>query len=542
MRKRIVWVWMILLLVSLSCKALQPGGSQPDAVTQVPGQSESFDGQQDKSATDRATPTLQSSKGRPTSTTEPGPPQPVESLPTSTEEPAATQTPLATSKPTLEAPALAGAVGETSIADDYAPELGNTGYDVLDYTIRMALDPSRVEIPAARVTIEAAAALDDLSQFSLDFIGFEIDELTVNQESAYYERQGRKLVVSLDRPLANGEAFMLEVAYHGIPAFEASAYVPFEDHTGMFFVSNLNRLYVVSEPDGSRYWFPCNDHPRDKATFRFEITVPENLVGVANGRLVDTFTEAPNAFPDGRAGDRYVWVEDHPMATYLATVAVGDYVRVEGTSPGGVPLRSYVFANQKAQMEALTPVIGEAVDWMSEHFGPYPFDEFGYVTVNGLGGALENQTMVVLGSLDEQVMIHELAHMWFGDWVSLDSWGDMWRNEGFATYLTALWFARDDKSVLDAQLRSWQMAFDGRSLYPLNDPDPANLFGMESYYGGALLVHALREEIGDEAFFAGLRSYIELYGGGAASPEDFKAEMERAAGRDLSGFFDKWLK
>lgn len=439
-------------------------------------------------------------------------------------------------------PILVGEVGAMSIGDTYIPELGNGGYDVAEYDIRVTIDPKVSEIAQALVLIHAVATTDNLARFSLDFIGFEIDELLVNQVPVYYERLPRKLIITLEQPLSLGENFTIDIEYHGAPVFEPSPYVPFSDHVGLLFRNDLGRMFVVSEPDGARYWFPCNDHPIDKALFRFEVTVPENLVGIANGRLVDTFTELPNAFPDGRAGDRYVWQADFMMATYLATVVVGDYVRVEGVSPQGVPLRSYVFANQRSEMEALTPLIGEAVDWFSELLGPYPFDEFGYVTVNGFSGALETQTMVVTGTLNEEVLIHELAHMWFGNWVSLDSWGDMWRNEGFATYLAALWMTRDDPGEMESQVRRWRLMLGPDPVYPLNDPEPGRLFSLTSYYGGALLVDDLRLTMEDEAFYRGLNSYLERFGGSVASPEDFQAEMELASGIDLDSFFAQWLR
>ena len=542
MKKPILFLFTILIFLSLSCNALRPGGIRQITPTPSASPSTPTGGPPPLAGSDTPLPT---SLARADEVTPPRAAAPTHTPipPTATRRPTrARPTATATSGPAVSAPPLAGQVGEPTIGDPYIPELGNAGYDVLHYALQITLDPAQVYVPAAAITLTAASTLEALGRFSLDFIGFNIDALKVNGQDAYWERADGKLIVSPPAPLGLAETFTVEVIYHGEPVSSPSPYVPFDDHLGLVFRTGLNRLYVISEPDGARYWFPCNDHPRDKATFRFEVTAPQGLVGIANGVLVDTAAAVPNAFPNGRAGDRFTWEENHPMATYLATAAVGDYVRVEGVSPQGVKLRSYVFPNQRPQMEMLTPTIGEALDWMSELFGPYPFDEFGFVTVNGLGGALETQDMVILGALNEEVMIHELAHMWFGDLVSLDSWGEMWRNEGFATYITALWFARDDPGALDATVRNWERAFEGRDLYPLDDPPPPSLFGLQSYYGGALMVHALRGEIGDEAFFNGLRSYLQRYADSAASDAQFQEEMEAAAGRSLDDFFARWIK
>ena len=152
--------------------------------------------------------------------------------------------------------------------------------------------------------------------------------------------------------------------------------------------------------------------------------------------------------------------------------------------------------------------------------------------------------MVLLstGMLDEQVVIHEMAHMWFGDWVSLDSWGEMWRNEGFATYISFMWEFRDDREGLELMMEGIRASLEDEGDFPpLRNPEPRDLFSGYTYIGGALMVHELRQEMGDEAFIDGLQKYFETYGGGTASDEQFIAIMEEASGKDLTNFFDEWL-
>jgi aminopeptidase N len=180
---------------------------------------------------------------------------------------------------------------------------------------------------------------------------------------------------------------------------------------------------------------------------------------------------------------------------------------------------------------------------MAERLGPYPFEAFGFVLVSGLGGALETQTMVVLDrdGLSENILAHELAHHWFGDWVSLHSWGEMWRSEGFATYLAEAWLQRDDPAELAATFAP-AIERGRQGPFPLRNPPSHMLFGGPIYEEGATLVAELRQTMGDEAFFAGLRAYFQRYGGSAASDADFQAVMEEAAGHPLDAVFMRWLE
>ncbi|MBI3160833.1 MAG: M1 family metallopeptidase [Chloroflexi bacterium] len=422
-----------------------------------------------------------------------------------------------------------------SIGDPYAAELGNLGYDVQRYTLALRLDPARPRWVCGTVTIEARAT-ETIDEFALDFIGFALQSLQVNGEEAEYYRTAGKMVIGLDTPLASGEAFEVRVTYSGQTKQVQSRFVPFEESLGLFFPSDEN-LYALSEPDGSRYWFPSNDHPRDKALFRFEITTPAGLMATANGLLQDEITEDD--------ATTWVWEHAYPMATYLATVSVGDYVEVQNEVVNGVTLRSYATPGSESLLVEELERTADAISWLEDMVGPYPFEAYGYVTVESGGVTLETQTLVTLSTfmIDEAVLVHELAHMWFGNWVSLDSWGQMWRNEGFATYFEYMWGYRDDPQTFDSEMDLLVQTFKISSGYePLNDLSPANLFGYESYVKGAALLHALRQEVGDTAFFDGLRLYLERFGGGTASDADFIAVMEETSGRSLDNFFQHWLE
>jgi aminopeptidase N len=431
--------------------------------------------------------------------------------------------------------------GGQSIGDPYAPELGNTGYDVRHYTLQLALDPA-VRYAAGVTTIEAVATLDQIGRLSLDFAGFTIESITVDGVTAVYNREGDKLLVDLPQPLPVDTLFSLVITYAGEPEQRPSPYLGMVENLGLIYPGQ-DSLFVLAEPDGARFWFPANDHPRDKATFRFELTAPAGYTAVANGRL--TGIREGESMADGRAAATFVWEHNYPMATYLAVAAVGHYERADGNRVGGVAWRDYVFPELRRDFDRATAVAGEAMAWMVEQFGPYPFDVYGHVTVYAPGVSMETQTMVMLSHqmLTEGTVIHELAHIWFGNWVSLDSWADMWRNEGFATYVTILWETRHDPEALELQMVALeQMVLERQSPYPLEQLPPELLFSFDSYLKGAVVVHRLRQEMGDEAFFAGLRHYFERYGGGTASHAQFQAVLEEAAGFSLDPFFNHWLR
>lgn len=422
-----------------------------------------------------------------------------------------------------------------SIGDPYAPALGNIGYDVTHYTLQMNLDPAVTHIEAT-VLIAGVVTMPNLAALSLDFVGFEVSEVLLNDQPVSFAQENDKLILFPALPLPENGLFVISVSYAGAPEKRPSPYVGFAASLGMSFV-NGESIYVLSEPDGSRFWFPNNDHPRDKATYRFELTVPTGLTAVANGLLIDQI--------DTETESTFIWEHNFPMASYLATVVVDELVRLESVSTNGVLLRHYVSPEAMAEFETAVATTDEAIGWMSERFGPYPFEAFGFVTADVSSVSLETQTMVLLANnmIGERTIMHELAHMWFGNWVSLDSWQQMWRNEGFATYVQLMWETQDDPEELALVMASFESAVEENGDdFPLGDPPPAQLFSFNTYFGGAVFVHALRQEVGDAAFFAGLQNYIATYGGGTASDAQFQEVMEDAYGQPLDDFFAAWLE
>jgi aminopeptidase N len=300
-------------------------------------------------------------------------------------------------------------------------------------------------------------------------------------------------------------------------------------------------IYVAGEPSGSQNWYPVNEHPSDKATYDFRITVEEPFVVAANGLLQDTIDE----------GDQvtYVWESAFPMSSYLVTLGIAEFDVETQEGPSGLTIRNYFGANIPEETRREFDVTPEMIAYFNEIFGPYPFEAFGVVVHDlDLGFALETQTLVVFGRsfVDEEVIAHELSHQWFGNNVGLANWKDIWLNEGFATYASWLWFEHDQGG---ASLASFipniyeYMVADGRDADQalIGDPGPDDLFSIGVYYRGALALHALRLELGDEDFFEILQTYYARFAGGNASIADFIAVAEEVSGQDLSAFFDAWL-
>lgn len=447
-------------------------------------------------------------------------------LPTPTTDVLATATPSPT--PSFQ-------TGGDSIGDPKAPELGNTGYDVQHYTLALMIDPE-TETISGTATIKAVAALPNLGRLSLDFSGPQISRLAVDGIEANHQRQGIKLFVDLPRPLAEDEPFTIVVAYAGHPQLVSSRYIPFLEG-GMHFVGGM--AFAASEPDGARAWFPCNDHPRDKALFRYEITVPRDYVVAANGQ--------PESPVEGETTTTFVWEHDSLMATYLATVAVGRYHVIKETAPNGIPLRHYVSAELEPAARELLTRTGDMMAFLEQYFGPYPFESYGHVVVPMSGTSLETQTMTlidagVVASGLEHIVVHELAHQWFGDSVSPASWADIWLNEGFAVYASWLWDEATSPQRLADQLDATEeSAWWDDPGEPLADPSAGNLFGFNSYNKGAWVLRMLRGQVGDKAFFDALRTYHERFKGGVASTAGFQAVVEEVAGQDLDWFFDQWV-
>ena len=428
-----------------------------------------------------------------------------------------------------------GGVGSSGLGDRFFPLAGNGGYDVEHYDLDLAWDPATGAL-RGEATLEATA-LQRLDRFDLDLRGFDVGAVVVNERPARFTRDGQELVVTPARRLERGDELTIVVRYRGVPATVIDP-----DGAVDGWIPTKDGAVVLSEPQGAPSWFPVNDYPTDKATFTVSVTVPSALTVLGNGLPDRPERHGPLT--------TYTWRERRPMAAYLATVAIGHYRVTTGATSSGLPIITGVDPALAADSAASLARTGEIVDWETSLFGPYPFESVGAIVVDApdVGYALETQTRPVFTfAVDDSTLVHELAHQWFGDSVSLATWPEMWLNEGFATYVEWLWSERDGgpspQQIADQTYASipaddpfWSIAPGPATL-----PDPTELFGAPVYLRGALTLQALRTKIGDETFFRLLRRWAQSNRDGNVTTREFVALAEKLSGRDLGALFRVWL-
>ena len=423
-----------------------------------------------------------------------------------------------------------GAVG---VGDVFYPDLGNGGYDALDYTIDLSVDVASNVL--AGTTTMVARATQTLNAFNLDLFGLEVLDVTLNGRPARYNRSGAELTVT---PLANIAAdsrFTSTVRYRGTPTVVSDAGIP---RIPLGWQKQITGTFVVSEPSGAMNWYPVNNHPRDKASYTFRITVPGPYQVAANGVLVDRFDAANGA-------STWIWRMAQPMASYLATVHIGLYDVETSAGPRGLPIRNYFPMTTPGFTRRQFDKTAEMIAFMEEKVAPYPFDEYGVVLLTSDSTwALETQTLSIFGArgAGEDTIFHELAHQWFGDNLTPAQWQDTWLNEGFATYYSALWQERTrGKAYFESVMRSHYNTMAGARLGPPYVREVDQLFGGSVYLRGALTLHALRVMVGETNFDRTMREYYKRYQGGVASTEDFLATVTEVAGAAPSAALRPWI-
>jgi aminopeptidase N len=429
------------------------------------------------------------------------------------------------------AQAAAFAPGSAGLGDPFFPLAGNGGYDVSNYSLTLDYTPSTNQLVGTAVI--TARATQNLSRFDLDLRGFSITELRVNGAAATYVRDGQELVITPSAGLVQGKTFTVTVGYLGTPTV-----VTDPDQSIEGWVPTDDGAFVVGEPQGSPAWYPVNDNPRDKATFDFKVTLPAGLTAMANGVLVSQSSSGGKS--------TWVWRESEPMAPYLATVTNGRFDLTVTKLANGVT--SYVAVDPQLAKGQVLSKLPEAVNFYSSIYGPYPFNAVGAIVDSAkvVGYSLETQTKPNFPYVpDEATLVHELAHMWYGDSLTLTTWPDIWLHEGFATWSEWIWSEHEgNKSAAQwfKELYSTpakDTAFWGPAVASFSDP--AYLFNGTVYYRGAMTLEALREKIGDLAFFQLMRDWATRNRYENVTTPQFIALAEAESGRDLTRFFDVWI-
>ncbi|MFJ3905304.1 M1 family metallopeptidase [Streptomyces sp. NPDC090025] len=427
--------------------------------------------------------------------------------------------------------------GAPGIGDSYYPASGNGGYDVSHYDLRLKYQPSTDLLEGTATLL--ATTKQNLSRFNLD-LGLKVSEVRVNGRVAKFTASGdHELEVTPAAPLPKGTAVTVVVRYAGKPSevkiggWTAWARTP-------------DGAVAAQEPDSAVWWFPSNDHPLDKATFDVSVLVPDGTQAISNGTLQSQSSKL--------GWTRFNWRSDKPQATYLATLAVGKFDITTDTTANGLPvLNAYskdLGANAGAARASIERTT-EVAEWLESVYGPYPFSALGgYVPNVTSGFALETQTRPFYSprqfanGANVSVVVHELAHQWYGDSVSVADWKDIWINEGFARYSQWLWSEKEGEGTareLADYVFQTRAADDPFWTVKPGDPGADNQFDIAVYDRGALALQALRDEVGDEKFFAVLKGWPKRYAYGNAKVGDFVKYAEKVTGKPLAELFDTWL-
>ncbi|NHI16467.1 M1 family aminopeptidase [Microbacterium excoecariae] len=418
--------------------------------------------------------------------------------------------------------------------DPYTPRSGDGAIHVAHYDLDLDYRVASNRLQATATL--AGSAREETRTITLDLSGLAVRGVRVaGDPGATHTHRDRRLVVRLSRALAAGDEFSLAVTYGGSPKPRRSPW-------GTLGWEELDDgVIVASQPIGASTWFPCNDVPSDKATYRIAVTT-ESAYRVVAGDLVRRTVRG------GRT--RWEFAHENPTASYLVTVQIGRYRRrvvdLDGV-PGEILHPAGLAVRVGSDMRPLPDMMAA----FQRAFGPYPFPEYRVVvTPDDLEIPLEAQGTAIFGAghIDgrgtlTRLIAHELAHQWFGNAVGVAAWRHIWLNEGAACYAEWIWSEASGSYTAHENALGFHARLAGEPQdLAIADPGPAKMFDDRLYKRGALCLHALRITVGDDDFFRILSTWTSRYAGQAVVTGDFVALCEEVSGRGLGDFFDAWLE
>ncbi|MCE7010859.1 M1 family metallopeptidase [Kibdelosporangium philippinense] len=421
--------------------------------------------------------------------------------------------------------------GSDSAGDSYYPQDGNGGYDVADYNLKITYDPPTRQLTGKQQI--SARATHSLSSFNLDLHGLTVDSVRVDRRDATFSRTGDyELVIKPAKALRRGQNFTVEIAYHGSPTPISD---PALGDNGWQYTED-GGAFAAGEPKSATTWYPVNDTPRDKATFHLAVTVPDEWGVIAAGQERGTFKTS--------GGTTHVWAEETPTVPYMTTVGIDKWTFEHQKRADGTPIvNAYApgVPDSAKQAEARLP---EVLDFLESKFGKYPIDAAGGIFLSAdIGFSLETMSRPIYAGQagDIDTIVHENAHQWYGDSVAVESWRDVCLNECFASYAEWLWAEAKDNADLNANYaarvkRASEAFWNGK----LHDMGPGNEFTYV-YSKGPLMLHALRNYIGQPAFDTVLKTWPTVHRDGNANMQNFQRYAELLSRKNLKGFFDAWV-
>ncbi|MDB4877144.1 MAG: putative family peptidase [Gemmatimonadetes bacterium] len=424
-------------------------------------------------------------------------------------------------------------------------------FDVQDYAITLDLpDTGAVIHGNAVLTVARTAKADTLV---LDLLDLHVNGVTVDGRAVAFARGAATVAIPLPRKSGARPTYQVAVDYGGAVK---DGLIIRQDSAGRwtYFGDNF--------PDRARHWIPSIDHPSDKATVTWRVRAPAGRTVVANGTLVGTRT-----LRDDRGAERVEteWRESRPISVYLMVVAAAPLVEFDlGDTDCGlaelqrcVPQSVYVAPEQRAALPGPFGRAAEIIQFYSRLVGPFPYEKLAHLQSSTRFGGMENASAIFYsdrairrGTLHDDVVAHETAHQWFGDAVTEREWAHVWLSEGFATYFAALWTraARGDSAFrvemtgIRAAILADTTAVPKRPVIDTIETDYMSLLNRNSYNKGGFVLHMLREQVGERAFFDAIRAYYAKHRHSTALTDDLRAEMEHASKQSLGWFFDQWLR
>lgn len=427
-------------------------------------------------------------------------------------------------------------------ADPYIRGHGSTAYSVLRYELELDVRLAS-NLLQGRATL-MARALIPLTTVELDLVALRMDKATVNGERVVrHAHRGGKLRLTLPAPVDAGQEFSMEIRYGGNPA-------PATGRWGEVGWEELDDgVLVAGQPTGAPTWFPCNDRPSNKASYRITVTTDADYTVVCNGLMVS----------HTRKSSRETWVYEQsgPMATYLATIQIGRYKLFSlpaSDASKQIPVRIAVPKRLQSQAASALSRQREMVETFVSHFGPYPFHAYTVVvTDDELEIPLEAQSLSIIGRNHlqqdweaQRLIAHELSHQWFGNSLTLSKWCDIWLHEGFACFSEWVW-SEDSGSMTIAERAAGahaKLSSEPQNLV-VGDPGPAMMFDDRVYKRGALALEALRRRLGNKQFFALLREWVARYRHNSVATSDFVALIDEfyaeSEGFCAKEFLEPWL-
>lgn len=428
--------------------------------------------------------------------------------------------------------------------DIAAQNLSAYGFDVQHYRFAIEVNDRNDSIYGnAIIKFVAKKALTsiqlDLANINSKGQGMRVTQVAMNDAKLSFNHRANKLDVNFKKQIIKDDTVSINIIYSGIPS------------DGLIISSNKynkRTFFADNWPNRAHNWLPCADHPSDKATVDFEVTAPQQYQLIANGLQVEE-----SSLPGGRKLTRYA--ETVPLPTKIMVIGLAEFSAQSIGQVGCVPVTAWVYADDRKKAEAAYKPAAEALEYMIDNVGPYPYSKLANVQSKTIFGGLENANTIfyfensVTGENEnEALVVHEVAHQWFGNHATETEFAHLWLSEGFATYFTHLYmehkYGGDSLRKRMANDQEGVIQYSKQQMKPVVDTstrDYLKLLNPNSYEKGGWVLHMLRNTVGDSIFWKGIKNYYSIYAGKNASTEDFQKVMEQASGKDLKTFFKQWL-